>query len=393
MALDPNDGGRGYYSVPSPTVTPTSTPPPLAFEGKPAFSTNTYNYLGNTSSNSFMGLKKLSGKTAKSSHEEKIIPTPTPTTIPLNDSSVQQIIQIIDQQFSQITQTLSPTQTTEQQNQGVTQTNANNTTPSPTNANTNPNINSDTNSHSNTNPTPTLTNTSQQTQNSQGQQDNSSTSNSEQTFLPSNSIPTTQQTLNNVLKDQNIHVKIENQGGQTIITAVNDQGTIIQISNDLVNKLTDLLTQDAFPKIVKVNESDYLFKKGNAVAESNLPLKFESGDNIPLMTIDNNDTPISVLPDQAASRIQTTDLLTTLGNTSFFKYMFPSYTPPPSIINMNLTVSGGQPVYTFSGTVEKKLFGFLPIGVQRIVLISAETGLIQGVQQNSFSAFLDKLSK
>jgi hypothetical protein len=118
-------------------------------------------------------------------------------------------------------------------------------------------------------------------------------------------------------------------------------------------------------------------------SESGIIVASESGERVHLKK--DPKEKILVLPEKAVAALLKNGIIQEIASGSGAA----SSSGQPLVI---YTVTNGKPVYIVAGTKEEKLFGAIPVRVDKTVTLSAETGSIVSTKQSLVNRILDLLS-
>ncbi len=146
-------------------------------------------------------------------------------------------------------------------------------------------------------------------------------------------------------------------------------------------------------------------------AISHFPISIDPTTNALIITTPAGTKVVTILPDRAVENILTKGIISKIGghiasssaeesggSSSGSGVLFTTSSSDGQSIssvtndNIELTEENGAPVYKVKGSLDKKLFGFIPVSVGKTVTVSADTGDITGTSENIFNRFLDLIS-
>lgn len=188
------------------------------------------------------------------------------------------------------------------------------------------------------------------------------------------------------LEQNGMHVELSTESGNIQIKAKNENnGTEIQLSQNALTTINEALKK----KDIEVSTSSangFTVTKGNSAIQTHFPLSINPITQQLTVTTPNSSKIVTVLPDQAVQNILSRGILDKINQIST------GGTQSANISNLVLTEYGSQPVYQAQGSVDTKLFGFIPVSYDRTAYVSAFTGELVGSSQSTISKLIQALS-
>jgi len=185
-------------------------------------------------------------------------------------------------------------------------------------------------------------------------------------------------------------VEVKNQGKATIIKSKSQLGNQQEIQveeheedDGQVTNEIQIETKnkgDEFKIKVKTGSNGFVLEDSRFTAKTNYPLSVNSDTNELTITTPSGIKTVTVLPDAAIANMLRRGVLDTVaaappGTAS--ASLEPGSTPEPGESEVELvTTSEGEVAYKVKGGKAKRLFGFIPVRIDKNILISADTGEI-----------------
>lgn len=248
---------------------------------------------------------------------------------------------------------------------------------------------------------------------------NSSNSNNENKQNPGKSVEKKD------LPPQAASVVIEGQGNSVKVQPKNDEGENITFEDEEINSFVIENLEEGEDDVAEDEDSIEVKSRGNAAVvirrnletKTNFPLQVNLETNELIVTTPKGQKVVTVLPDKAVQNMLAANVLDQIGGKGGLKWLEENQVATDSG-DMSASDSGdiessgsaetgegdeeepilltstedGELVYEIDGEKFERLLGILPIGLQRKVIVSAETGELITVNQSIFTRLLDLLS-
>ncbi len=186
-----------------------------------------------------------------------------------------------------------------------------------------------------------------------------------------------------------IKTRLEVEDDKVVVKAEQEDGTEVELGEDSIAKIDDKLEKDDI-RVATAGASKFLVQKGNTGAVTDFPVSVNLATNTLFVNTPNGQKEITVLPEQAIQNLIKAKVLSGLGT----KPTVVGGNTNVSSVNQLVTLSekNGIPVYDINGVSDQKLFGIIPVKIDKNVVVSAETGNALSIDQSFGSKFLDAIS-
>lgn len=201
-------------------------------------------------------------------------------------------------------------------------------------------------------------------------------------------------------------VKLEVKLGQTFVRLEKEaEGFKLKFENALgqeVKKVEapgpDLLKisdrqEDGVVKISTHAANRLLLSRRRLGAITDLPISVSLQTNQLIVSTQDGSRVVAVLPDQAIENLLREKILDKIGGLKVEEIL--SEASPSSAFAQAVELkvdSGGEPVYEILGSKLFKVLGFWPVSLPRKIVVSAQTGAVEKVQESFLSRFLNLFS-
>ncbi len=189
------------------------------------------------------------------------------------------------------------------------------------------------------------------------------------------------------ITSEKVKTKLEFEKNKTSLVAeVNDDGREIELEEDEVQEVEDRLEESGVT-IEPDNDFAVSFESNKTKAVTDLPVSFDLSTNTLIVETKDGQQPINVLPDKAVeTAVENKEI------TSIVKEEGPSGQIERVTAPVELREEDGKPVYRMKGLSSQKLFGIMPVLIERTVDVSAGTGEIEKTNTPIFDRLIDFLS-
>ncbi len=189
------------------------------------------------------------------------------------------------------------------------------------------------------------------------------------------------------ITSEKVKTKLEFEKNKTSLVAeVNDDGEEIELEEDEVKEVEDRLEESG----VKIEpDSDFAvsFESNKTKAVTDLPVSFDLSTNTLIVETKDGQQPLNVLPDEAVESAVAKKEITSIVNEKATGGQIERVTAP-----VELREENGIPVYRMKGLSSQKLFGIMPVLIERTVDVSAGTGEIEKTNTPIFDRLIDLFS-
>ena len=186
-----------------------------------------------------------------------------------------------------------------------------------------------------------------------------------------------------------IKTRFEIKDDKVVVKAEQADGTDVELAEESLAKIDDRLEKDNI-KVATAGASKFLVQKGTVGAVTDFPVSVDLATNTLFVNMPNGQKEIAVLPEQAIQNIIKAKIISSLGDK-----------PAVAGANTNVTSVGqlvilgeknGIPVYEINGVSDQKLLGFIPVKVQKDIVVSGQTGNALSIDQSFGARIIDALS-
>lgn len=189
--------------------------------------------------------------------------------------------------------------------------------------------------------------------------------------------------INAAAPGSQVQLKTEDNGSLSVHVKKAD-GTEVQLETHALDQVNESLKENDI-EIGTKSAGGFEITNKDTKAETEFPVSV----NLASKTL-SVDTPLgtknlTVLPDQAVQNLLNQRVIDKVTQTSVS-------TNGAQLQLVQLRLYGNNPVFQVQGVDDKKLFGVIPVGVQKTTLVSAETGQIVNTNTDLLNTILNLLS-
>lgn len=187
-----------------------------------------------------------------------------------------------------------------------------------------------------------------------------------------------------------IKTRFEIRDDKVVIKVEQEDGTEVELEDEALLEIDDRLSKDDI-KIATAGAKRFMLQKGEAGAVTNFPILVDLATNTVFINTPSGQREIIVLPEQAIQKLIAANVVNRLGARAVVDEATNNNL---SSINQLITLGerNGLPVYEINGLSDQKLLGFIPVIIEKDVVVSAETGNAVLVDEPLFSRILDLIS-
>lgn len=185
-------------------------------------------------------------------------------------------------------------------------------------------------------------------------------------------------------------IKLEYVDNKLSISAETWEGGKIQLSEDALDEISERLSNNHLR--LGISDRDvFAIQKNDTIATTRLPISIDLKKNTLSLYTKDGSKKLAVFPDEAVlslieraviSRVDSKPISVEFKNTD--------------ISNIELFIflddQDGRLVYAINGVADKKVAGFIPIAIDKVIFLSAEDGKILTVDQSILNRILDIIS-
>lgn len=187
-----------------------------------------------------------------------------------------------------------------------------------------------------------------------------------------------------------IKTRFEQKDDRTIVKAEREDGTEVELEDDTILKIDERLAKDQI-KITTAGDNEFMIQRGQAGAVTKFPLSVDLATNKLTITTAKGEKTVAILPDQAIQNIIAANIVSRIGGQAVVDEAVKGNLSQISDI-ITLGERNGVPIYEIVGISDQKLLGFIPIPVEKTVVVSAQTGEIVSTEQSLTNQITDFFS-
>lgn len=191
-------------------------------------------------------------------------------------------------------------------------------------------------------------------------------------------------------------LRLERRDDRTIVKLENAQGEEAEIGpaqEDEVFKIDE--RADKRQVRVRAAGEKFVITEASISATTRFPLSVSLETNELTVTTPAGSRVVAVLPDQAVRNMLAANIIDQVGGLSFTedvqKVATEAGTTLGQIVELTTTRTGVL-AYEIPGTKNEKLLGFIPVTINKIAVVSAETSELLGVKEPILTQLLDLIS-
>lgn len=178
------------------------------------------------------------------------------------------------------------------------------------------------------------------------------------------------------IESNNTEVKLEISDDKLKIKSKDADGNEIELEQkDALKKVNDSLETEGVEIEHATESGEFHIKNGQVTAKTELPISVDPSTKTVSVTTPGGTKEVAVLPNAAVESLLTTNTLDKQNNEI-------------ELVNVN-----NDPTFKIAGIDDKKLFGIIPVALNKTVFVSASTGKITKTEESFFNSFLDIISR
>lgn len=175
--------------------------------------------------------------------------------------------------------------------------------------------------------------------------------------------------------------ELENEDGKLKIKVKEKNGNEFELESETIDDINEVLRSEGI-SVATSSGNNIRIKRGLFEAETHFPLSINPTTNTLTITTPAGVKDVAVLPDQAVANLLREKHIDRIASGSALEN--------PTGIRLGLL--NDNPVFQVSGTDDQKFLGILPISINKISFISAETGKLVKIDESFLNKLLDLLS-
>lgn len=177
------------------------------------------------------------------------------------------------------------------------------------------------------------------------------------------------------IRDDRIIVKVEQENGIEVEVE----------ENDALPEIEKKLDADDI-KIATAGANVMLLTRGGVSATTSLPISIDFASNRLFIDTPSGQKEVAILPDGAVQNILFRGVLSRIGTATG------SAQVGGTSGSIKIEERNGELVYKVRGTSRQRLFGLLPISINRTVNLSGKTGLVESTEESLLDRAVDLIS-
>jgi len=188
-----------------------------------------------------------------------------------------------------------------------------------------------------------------------------------------------------------IKTRLEYRDDRVIIKAEQEDGTEVELEDDTLLKIDERLAKDSI-KIASAGGERFFLQRGNMGAVTEFPLSIDLATNTLFVKTPAGEKAVTVLPEQAIQNMIASNVVNRLGGQAIVDAVSNN-----TLTSVEQIITLGEVndilVYEINGISDQKLLGFIPIAIDKEIVVSAETGEVVSADVSSaLDRVLDLLS-
>ncbi len=187
-----------------------------------------------------------------------------------------------------------------------------------------------------------------------------------------------------------IKVRLERRADRVIIKAEREDGTEVELEDDSLFKIDDRLAKSNI-KVETAGDNEFLVLRNTTGALTNFPISLDLATNALIINTPSGQKTVAILPDIAVQNLLSAHIIDQLGNAALESEISNNTLPEVDRL-ITLGEQNGIPVYEINGIDNKRLFGFIPVTIEKDITVSGETGEVLSTQELFINRVVDLLS-
>ena len=189
-----------------------------------------------------------------------------------------------------------------------------------------------------------------------------------------------------------LKIKYVLENGQIVNKVENDEGDEVELEDDELEEVEDEIDDELEDEGIEISTDSGrpMVIKNQVAASTEFPLSIDVGTNQLIITTQDGQKVVTVLPDQAVQYLLATGIINSVNLTQESDIPTTSMGPVESIVQ--LKVRNNEPVYEIEGIKMFRLFAFIPVSQPVKAIVSAQTGDLVTKQQSFLTNVIDLLS-
>lgn len=187
-----------------------------------------------------------------------------------------------------------------------------------------------------------------------------------------------------------VKTRLEYKDDRVVIKAEREDGTEIELEEDTIFKIDERLSASGI-KVATAGADRFVIQRGNAGAVTSFPLSIDLATNSLIVNTPSGQKTVTVLPDQAVQNLLVANVVNRIGGQAVVDAVRDNRLSSVRDV-VTLGIRDNIAVYEINGISDQRLLGFIPVAIQKSVIVSAETGDVVTVQESLVNQVFDILS-
>lgn len=175
--------------------------------------------------------------------------------------------------------------------------------------------------------------------------------------------------------------ELENENGRLKIKIKQENGDEVELENDTLDDINEALEEEDI-HVATTSGRGFRIRRGEFEAETRFPLSINPTTNQLTVTTPAGEKDVAVLPDQAVANLLRMKFIDKVASDS----------ATGTSQNISLGLLNDEPTFQVKGLDDQKLLGFLPVSIQKISFVSAQTGQVIKIDETFLNRLLDLFS-
>lgn len=175
--------------------------------------------------------------------------------------------------------------------------------------------------------------------------------------------------------------ELRSEDGKLKIKIKQKDGDEVEVENDSLDDINEALEEEDI-HVATASGNRLRIRRGEFEAETHFPLSINPTTNQLTVTTPAGEKDVAVLPDQAVTNLLRLKFIDRIASGSAEEN--------PTGIKLGLL--GNSPAFQILGSDDQKLFGFIPVSVNKTSFVSAENGNVVRIDETFLNRLLDLFS-
>lgn len=189
--------------------------------------------------------------------------------------------------------------------------------------------------------------------------------------------------INAAAEGTQVEIKTEDNGSLSF-KAKKADGTEVQLETHALDNINEALKENDV-EIGTTSARGFSITNKETQAETQFPISVDLANKVLSVSTPNGQKDLTVLPDQAVQNLLNQKIIDRVAQTA-------TSTSGAQLQLVQLRLFANNPVFQVQGVDDKKLFGLVPVGVQKTTLVSAQTGQVVNTNMDLVNTILNLFS-